>query len=241
MFKLIACVPRRKGMSYQDFLDHYRYNHAPKVTALHTFTRHTRSYVQNYSLKDRRLPFTAPADARFDAVTELWFDSSDDFKAAYDEPDYMTDLRVDELRFVNLDDAIIIVSDEVTIVDGAEDGASIKSFVFRRRPKGMSMPEFQREWQRRFASSLIQSAEFKRGVTRYVQDHTISGGGLPGVSDYDLVDIFWFGSVAAAVTFHARSSLIAESLTPEAVVIVAEMRTVVGTAEDRRAKESSVA
>lgn len=69
MFKAIILLKRREDMSHEEFKNWWLVEHAPKAAQLP---------------KVRKIVFNLADDGgAFDGVSELWFDSRDDFDAAY--------------------------------------------------------------------------------------------------------------------------------------------------------------
>jgi len=95
MIKSISLIRRKPGSTREEFMRHYEEVHAP--LALRCLPG-LKKYVRNYVVGD---VFGAPAD--FDVVSEFWYDSAEDVKAAlafYDSPAGQV-LRDDELLFMD--------------------------------------------------------------------------------------------------------------------------------------------
>jgi uncharacterized protein (TIGR02118 family) len=86
--RIVAVLRKKDGMSYEEFLEHWRDRHPEFVNRLPGLRR----YVQSSPLDQRR---TWP----FDGVAELWFDTVRDVAAAFDSP-ASGPMREDETRFV---------------------------------------------------------------------------------------------------------------------------------------------
>ena len=50
--------------------------------------------------------------AKYDGITELWFDDASDIAALFNDPDYLAQIRPDEERFLDLHGCDFIVSQE---------------------------------------------------------------------------------------------------------------------------------
>jgi hypothetical protein len=80
--------------------------------------RHVRKYVQYHCDPHGPKggsPFGGSAD--YDGVGELWFDSREAMKAAFDEPRYLEVIRPDELEFLDLEKCLVFIADEFVIHD----------------------------------------------------------------------------------------------------------------------------
>jgi len=79
MLKLILLFRRKPGMSRADFIDYYETVHAPlSVDKIPGIALYRRSYVEPGAA-----PFGHPTtEAGFDVVTELGFESREDYDAA---------------------------------------------------------------------------------------------------------------------------------------------------------------
>lgn len=98
MYKLVAILKRREGMSPEQFRDYYETQHAPLAK---TLIPGLRRYVRRYPRPQIVAGYPTPPPLAFDVITELWFDSADDFEqamAVFSAPEVAALLREDELR-----------------------------------------------------------------------------------------------------------------------------------------------
>jgi len=112
MVKLIICVKRRSGMTSDEFDAYWQNQHGPLVKSVPEFMRHVRKYVQCH-LAHNSVP--VGAEAPYDGVAELWFDSAEELKRAFNEPRYLEIIRPDEHKFADLSGCISFVTQEVPI------------------------------------------------------------------------------------------------------------------------------
>jgi uncharacterized protein (TIGR02118 family) len=101
MFKVIALLRRKSGISRDEFIRHYETSHVP--LALRVFpmiARYQRNYVD---ITDAIIaPETFPPD--FDSITELWFETKADYQAmlaANADPDIGNQIAQDEEMFLD--------------------------------------------------------------------------------------------------------------------------------------------
>jgi uncharacterized protein (TIGR02118 family) len=74
MVKTIALIKRKAGLSREEFHRHYEEVHAPLILRL---LPNIRKYVRNHVI----VPEGAE-DPGYDCVTELWYDSMEDYRAS---------------------------------------------------------------------------------------------------------------------------------------------------------------
>jgi uncharacterized protein (TIGR02118 family) len=118
MIAMIACAKRKAGMSLAEFNQYWIEKHAPLVRSVPEFMRHVRKYVQFHCDPQGPAggsPFGGSVD--YDGVGELWFDSRESMKMAFEEPRYLEVIRPDELKFLDLDKCIIFITRELVIHD----------------------------------------------------------------------------------------------------------------------------
>jgi uncharacterized protein (TIGR02118 family) len=91
-------LPRRAvGLTRDEFSDYWLNRHAPLVRRAPDFLRHVRKYTQ-YHLAPVQYG-AEPAESFHDGVGMVTFDSFEDVRAAFSEPQYLEILRPDEERF----------------------------------------------------------------------------------------------------------------------------------------------
>jgi uncharacterized protein (TIGR02118 family) len=116
---LVVCVRRKPGMSREDFSQYYRDKHAPLILSAVGFSRHLIDYVQHHAFgSDDPISRLFGASGDYDAVAALTFSSSAAMKIAFEEPDYLNIVRLDEPNFVDLENCISIVTELVVIKRG---------------------------------------------------------------------------------------------------------------------------
>ena len=113
MVKIIVCVVRKPGMGHEEFDRHWRNQHAAVIKSVPEFTRHVRRYVQCH-LTASDTPFLAAGP--YDGVAELWFDDQAAMDAAFTEPRYLEVIRADELKFVDMERTVSLVTDELEVI-----------------------------------------------------------------------------------------------------------------------------
>ena len=113
MVKLIICATRRADISREEFDSYWRDKHGPLVRSVAEFARHVRKYVQCH-LADSVTPFGVAG--AYDGIAELWFDSVEEARTAFNEPKYLEIIRADELKFVDPRKCISFVTEELQVI-----------------------------------------------------------------------------------------------------------------------------
>ncbi|WP_028221891.1 EthD domain-containing protein [Paraburkholderia oxyphila] len=117
MLKLVIVVKRKPGFSPQEFRDYLSTKHAAIVRECPASQKYIRKYVQSYALPIAlREGSTESLDQPFDAVSELWFDSVEDIKSFFSDPDYLATVRPDESRFSDRDNCVFFVTEEKQVI-----------------------------------------------------------------------------------------------------------------------------
>ena len=122
MVKLVYCIRRRKDMPADAFYRYWLEEHAEKVRSVKDRIG-ARRYVQSHTceaeinaalLASRGL---APA---YDGITEVWWDSAEDLRAALADSDAqaaMASLVEDESRFIDFSESRVFMTTEHTIFE----------------------------------------------------------------------------------------------------------------------------
>jgi hypothetical protein len=209
LIKITAVVRPKAGVSLEDCIAYYYERHGPLAASVPEFTRIAFRYKQNYP--SHLAAFEAPAGllTGFAALTEMWLHDLDELKAAYSSPGFTSILKVDELKFLDLSTIIVGLGTEHRIEDEHFDDpvaavarqARQRLFLFRKSAKGVDTDAFQKAWFADGAAAIRASDAYSRYARSYVQTHvfTAQNTGLPGASDYDLIDEFWCATESDAV------------------------------------------
>ena len=112
MFKMIALLSKKPGLSRDDFIEYYETKHVPLVRKLFPkIQEYKRSFLD---LNGAIIPdgMSAPD---FDVVTEFWFADRaayEDTLATYGDPTVSKTISQDEENFLDLSKMRFIVVDE---------------------------------------------------------------------------------------------------------------------------------
>jgi EthD domain len=110
--KFVVFIKRRPGMTREEFVDHHRDSHAETFMADPTMRRLCRKYVQSHPVPAGT---EAIPESPFDGIAEAWFGTLDDLREAFSSATYMADIRTDELRFMDLEHSVDLVTEEYPV------------------------------------------------------------------------------------------------------------------------------
>jgi hypothetical protein len=112
-------LPRRAaGLTHAGFSDYWLNRHAPLVLSTPDFLRHVRSYAQ-YHLTPIQFGADAEASAH-DGVGMVTFDSFEDMRSAFSEPQYLESLRPDEEKFFDTEALPMLFAEQHVIYRAGE-------------------------------------------------------------------------------------------------------------------------
>ena len=183
MFKHVALLVRKSGLSHEEFTEYWRKHHTPIARDIEGVVRYHTVYP------------TDPDASEFDGIAELYFETLDDLHAALGGPgsrDYdptrevAAKAREDVDNFLDIERRPRFIGREVVQkdeVDGDTDGL-YKHSAFLVRKDGMSHDEFRAYWEAQH-TPLARDIE---GVVRY---HTVYPTD-PRASEFDGVAELYF-------------------------------------------------
>lgn len=109
MVKFTILLKRKASLTHDEFVDHHRNAHASLFMSVAAVKETVRRYVQQHTMPVE-LPGLPPA--KYDGITELWFDDVDALARCFSDPEYMAKVRPDEESFLDLHGCDFIVSSE---------------------------------------------------------------------------------------------------------------------------------
>jgi uncharacterized protein (TIGR02118 family) len=112
MFKMIALVSKKPGLSRDEFIDYYETKHVPLVRKL--FPK-IQEYRRNFLDLDGAIITTGTSAPDFDVVTEFWFADRAAYEetlATYGDSSLGEAIRQDEENFLDRSKMRFIVVDE---------------------------------------------------------------------------------------------------------------------------------
>lgn len=100
MFKTVALLARKDGISHQEFVDYYENNHVPLIRSV---IPNIREYRRNYLVHESAIGAPEAPAPQFDVITEIYFDD----RAGYEEMLAISAgeaggrIRADEAKFLD--------------------------------------------------------------------------------------------------------------------------------------------
>lgn len=184
MFKVVALLKRKPGMSVEDFQHYWRYQHGPLVARCAEVRRHLQSaaLLQGYR----------KGELLFDGISETWFDSTQAYDAYRLGPGSAA-VAEDWGHFVDQSRTVSMPVDVHVIKDGAIPKDAVKNIEFVNRRPGMALEPFREYWRNVHGPIASRIAV----IRRYEQNHLQPGAYAAGVAPpYDGLAITWFVSTA---------------------------------------------
>jgi uncharacterized protein (TIGR02118 family) len=114
MIKFTILLKRKASLNHEEFADYHKTKHAPLFMSIGVVRETVRAYVQQHALAVA-LPGLPPA--KYDGITELWFDDVDDLARCFRNAKYLATIRPDEAKFLDLEGCDFLVSDETVIAE----------------------------------------------------------------------------------------------------------------------------
>ena len=206
MLKSFALLPKKPGISDEQFHRHWREVHAPLALRIPSLRR----YVQSH-----RLPQQIPgfSTTPYEGIAEVWFDDLETTLRLRESPEYLEGAFRDEPNFIDTAGLTRLVTRENVVVAGpamAKDTRCVKGLFLVKCKPGMSVTEFQDYWRTRHAPLVPRTPH----LLRYVQCHV-----LPDMYEtetppaYDGVAELWWPDLAKFQESWASPELQVEQLT----------------------------
>jgi uncharacterized protein (TIGR02118 family) len=182
MIKLVYVIVRREEMSAEDFRDYWLNRHGPLVAAQANALK-LRKYVQSHPVDEAASEamravrgMRGPADG----VTEVWWDSLEDFQSAYATPEGQAAGRIlaeDEAKFIDFPKSAVFLTEEHLIFDHTggrgPDPEAVKATYLLTRRDGLTQAECHETWLRDHGP-LVASFAGPLRMAKYVQSHAIA-------------------------------------------------------------------
>jgi len=114
MIKFTFLIKKLPGMSLEEFVDYHKNKHAPLFCSIPEVNLYVRKYVVNHPIIAEGFP-----KPLYDAVTEISFDSFEDFNTFFSSENYLNKVHPDEPNFFDTSDYIAMANNETIIEAGA--------------------------------------------------------------------------------------------------------------------------
>jgi uncharacterized protein (TIGR02118 family) len=122
MIKLVYVIRKRGDVSEKEFHDYWLNRHGPLVRSFAAALR-ARRYVQSHTVSEdagRAIRSTRGMTETYDGITEVWWDSLEDFGAGADPAEREKAARAlleDESKFIDFQRSSIFLTEEHEIFD----------------------------------------------------------------------------------------------------------------------------
>ncbi len=111
MVKFSFLIQRLPGMSFESFVDYHKHKHAPLFSSIPETQQYVRKYIITHAVAAPGFP-----KPLYDGITEIWFDSLDDFHRFFATENYLTKVHPDESNFIDLSNVVVMVTTETIIM-----------------------------------------------------------------------------------------------------------------------------
>lgn len=184
MFKVIALLKRKPGMTVEDFQYYWRHEHAPLVAERPEIRRHIQSsaLLQGYR----------KGELLFDGISETWFDSAQAYEAYRHEPASSV-ILADQANFVDRSRTVLMPVDVHVIKDGAISKGAVKNIEFVNRRPGMALEPFREYWRNVHGPIASRICVIQRYEQNHLQPSAYEAEAAP---PYDGLAITWFAGTA---------------------------------------------
>ena len=122
MIKLVYVIRKRSDISEKDFHEYWLKKHGPLVRSF-AKSMHAKKYVQSHTVFEdagKQIRGTRKMTETYDGITEVWWDTLDDFNSGGDAKERAEAARAlleDELKFIDFERSSIFLTEEHEIFD----------------------------------------------------------------------------------------------------------------------------
>jgi uncharacterized protein (TIGR02118 family) len=165
MVKGFALLPKKSGISDEQFHRHWKEVHAPLALRIPSLRR----YVQSH-----RFPESVPgfAASPYEGAAEVWYDDLQAALQMREMPEYLEGAYKDEPNFIDVPALQWLATTENVVVAGppmTKATRYVKGLFFVKRKPGLSVAEFQAHWKNQHAPLVPRTPH----LLRYVQCHAL--------------------------------------------------------------------
>lgn len=203
MYKVATLMKRRAGMSVEDFQRYWLDTHSKVVASAPGLRRYVQSHTlaQGYSKGERA----------YDGISELWFESRENYQAASADRAYSEALASDEARFLDLSKKIVMPVEALVIKDGPIPESAVKNVEFVNCRSGIELGAFRSYWKNVHGPLASQIELLRRYEQNHLRLEEYERGQLP---PFDGLAIGWFESTAH-MKLGAQTEIYAETRADE--------------------------
>lgn len=182
MIKLVYVIARRPDVPEKEFYDYWLNQHGPLVRK-HANAIRAKKYIQSHTLDTPMNEALRSARGMLEPVagiTEVWWDSLEDFQAAYATPEGQaagTELSADEAKFIDFKNSQVFMTQEHLIFDYTDKKPfgqdTIKCTYLLTKRDDLTQAACHETWLKDHGPFVDQFAEVSN-MAKYVQSHTIA-------------------------------------------------------------------
>lgn len=158
MIKVTEIVKRAKGLTVEEFQDHWLHSHGPIVAEMPGLLRYAQSHTRPGGYRR--------GEPAYDGIAELWFQDKEALRSIATTDEFAA-AKADEPKFIDPDSLIELVVDEHVIKDGPAPAGGIKSIEFVNLRPDLTVTEAQRYWREVHGPIAARIPT----MSRYVQSH----------------------------------------------------------------------
>jgi hypothetical protein len=109
-YRFTTMLMRNSAMSFNEFMRHHKERHIPLFSSIPIIQRNVLRYVVSH-----RISGLSPDGfcGKYDGIVDFWFDNAVDLAAIFVNPSYLSIVRPDERRFLDLSACDFIISREL--------------------------------------------------------------------------------------------------------------------------------
>lgn len=126
MIRFTTLLIRNQNLTFDEFRTHHKERHIKLFSSVPVIQKNVKRYVVSHCIftDDKRTPFE-----KYDGIVEFWFDNIVDAMRIFIDPVYLSRVRPDEHRFLELRKCDFVISKElppIWNIDYANSGSSDK-------------------------------------------------------------------------------------------------------------------
>ena len=191
-YKKIAFLAPRPGMTEHAFRVYWREVHGPLVAGSAGYAAYRQRYVQNHILA----PGPVGGSFAFAGMAEFWL-PGDNEEAFSSTAIYRDRIRVDELKFIDMNGTVSMSAVEQVVKPGRGDA---KVVLLSSRAPGLDLGDFRKRFSSTYLPAALEEKGFGDRIRGWSVNHVIEGSfRLPGARPasaltVDCIEEIWFDS-----------------------------------------------
>lgn len=117
MIRFTTLLVRNQTLTFDEFRVHHKERHIKLFSSVPVIQKNVKRYVVSHSIvtDDKRKPFE-----KYDGIVEFWFDNIADAMRIFIDPVYLSRVRPDEHRFLELKKCDFVISKELPPIRNIE-------------------------------------------------------------------------------------------------------------------------